>query len=184
MKKKIIFIASISIVVAVIAGIVIFLYPDNSSVERSFINTLTCIQENKFTDEFHYINSYGNVISELQLEEFDVCTASKTQFEILDVEVDNDCAVIEVECTYPNLVDNLSSLCLSDSPNNTEFEDVIGSVDLKKSTIKILLLNDNDSGEWYVVENQDLLDVLSGGLASYYSNREKEIYDRLLEGED
>lgn len=173
-KTKIVIMLSSIFVIIILVNIFIFhrFYMSDTYIEKSIFNTLNCIQTNNYDDSFYYINSFGESIESLPLEPYDILTASKTEFKIISVDTDskNHFAVAEIETSYPDI----ASIYVDEST----FQQDLDSISKKNETISILiLLHDN---KWYIVENQSLLNALSGGMVSDYSRRETEVYDYII----
>lgn len=177
-KVKIILIGSTVVLVLLISILILnnLLSPKNK-IRKDLENTLNCIIDNNFSNEFYYMNINGYLQQSIDMTEFDNMIATNVKFNILEIETESDEAIAKVEMEYPNLAKQLDGL---KSTTLTEKSFDVNSAEKVKKNFEIYLIKRDE--HWVLLQNKELMDVFSGGLSSVYSNKEKEIYEKLLEG--
>lgn len=179
-KKKIVWKVCITLVfiIVLLTALFVMLYGNNSrDVKQDIESTLQCIINDDFSTGFYYMSANGYQLKNITLTDFDKKIAKKVKFKILDIEIKDDEAIVKIEMEYPDLSKQLKKLT-GTKLTSSSFD--IDNAEQTKNEFDLYLLKIDD--HWTLLQNKELMDVFSGGLASAYSNAEKEAYEKLLEG--
>lgn len=141
--------------------------------------TLSAMTNADYTEDFYYVNSKGIIQNYIDTNELGYAILTKSKFEIEDFSLSwkNADAIASVSVKYPNVY--------------KLFNDYYSNKDMVYSTEEIsrfmteVLHNENDveyfektiqvnlvqyKSKWYLIENEAIMDVYSGGLYSEYKN--------------
>ena len=113
---------------------------------------------------------------------------NKLEYKILSSKVDGDTAIVEAEINAPNLGEIMTEFmkealslafasAFSENKSEEEIDDLMNTLlmdkmtsedmPMLKKTVKINLVKENDT--WIITPNDDLVDALTGNLASIFN---------------
>lgn len=186
--NKVLLIAVILIILAVIIGIVVFFMSKNKTPEEKIEKTIdSCFtslkssdieQANKYINYDELVSSFDEIIIENREEE--ISNIEKELFKSIEwnienIEIENDKATVVVEVTNKNFKDvitkwmeqlytkQVSVQNISDEMALKELEDVLINENATKTEIKRITLNQNDEN-WKIEVNESLRDLMYPGI--------------------
>ena len=174
MKKVIKILGIIIILVTVI--ILFYWFGIRKMIAKSdFKKTINAMSTGDYSDQFYYVDMNGLVKDDLSLNFVGYLLLQKTEFIDPKYEWSNRSADITVTVKYPNLFKVLDYKLKNEDKaySSKEIESFLKEKLLRGefgySTEELHLTIVEDDGHWFLVENKELLNVYSGGLANYYS---------------
>ena len=186
--NKVLTVAGILIILAIIISIVVFFMSKNKTPEEKIEKTIdSCFtslkssdieQANKYINYDELVSSFDEIIIENREEE--ISNIEKELFKSIEwnienIEIENDKATVVVEVTNKNFKDvitkwmeqlytkQVSVQNISDEMALKELEDVLINENATKTEIKRITLNQNDEN-WKIEVNESLRDLMYPGI--------------------
>lgn len=186
--NKVLTVAGILIILAIIISIVVFFMSKNKTPEEKIEKTIdSCFtslkssdieQANKYINYDELVSSFNEIIIENREEE--ISNIEKELFKSIEwnienIEIENDKATVVVEVTNKNFKDvitkwmeqlytkQVSVQNISDEMALKELEDVLINENATKTEIKRITLNQNDEN-WKIEVNESLRDLMYPGI--------------------
>ena len=177
MIKKIL---KITLIVFCIVLVLLFIYwfgIRRLLAKNSLKKTFAAMTTGDYTEDFYYLNSNGVTQKYLDAPELGYAVLTKSQFDIQDFDLpwNRAEATVEVSVKYPDVYKLYQDLYAS--------ADVVYSTEEINKALLNALNNDNNikycensivvsviyrGSHWYLIENEEMLDVYSGGLYTEY----------------
>lgn len=141
--------------------------------------TLNAMTTGDYTEDFYYANTNGAIQKYLDTSELGYLTLTKSTFEVekCDLSWNSLEATATLNVSYPNIYQLFNDLyATADTVYSTEeisatlIDNLKSRDDLEycDETIEVTIVQNGT--KWYLIENEALMDVYSGGLYSEYKN--------------
>ena len=185
MKKraKYILILMISVLLALIVYTLINTFIlSKYRAKRVLPLTLNAITECDFTNNFFYTNQDGYIKKYLNLNPLLYCILQECAFEPVsyDFNQKSDFGTVELRAKYPDVYSVYSDIFSKVDREYTtnEIQSILiekindGNFNMITDTIKVnIIRNHND---WYLIENENLLNIYTGGIYNEINNMVRE----------
>ena len=147
--------------------------------KNSLKDTLNAMTTGDYTGDFYYANSNGAIQKYLDTSELGYLTLTKSKFEVEECDLvwNSFEATATINVSYPNVYQLFNELyATADTVHTTEeinqtLVDALNNesdIDYCEETIEVTIVQYGT--KWYLIENEALMDVYSGGLYSEYKN--------------
>mgnify|MGYP003301200174 CR=1 FL=1 len=147
--------------------------------KSSLKGTLNAMTTGDYTGDFYYANSNGAIQKYLDTSELGYLTLTKSTFEVEECNLSWNSfeATATINVSYPNVYQLFNELYATADTVNTSEEinktliDALNNesdIDYCEETIEVTIVQYGT--KWYLIENEALMDVYSGGLYSEYKN--------------
>ncbi len=145
--------------------------------KKSLNETLNAMTTGDYTEDFYYANINGAVQKHLDTSELGYLTLTKSTFEVeeCDLSWNSFEATATINVSYPNIYQLFNDLyATADTIHTTEeinqmLIDALNDksdIDYCEETIKVTIVQYGT--KWYLLENEALMNIYSGGLYSEY----------------
>lgn len=179
MYKRIFKIFSIIFIVIIPLVAVYWFGIRGSFAKNSLKSTLNAMTTGDYTEDFYYSNSNGTIQKYLDTSELGYLTLTKSTFEVeeCDLSWNSFEATATINVSYPNVYQLFNDIyATADTVHTTEeinqtFINALnsgGDIDYCEETIEVTIVQYGTN--WYLIENEALMNVYSGGLYSEYKN--------------
>ena len=191
--NKVLVIVAILIILAVIIGIVVFFIGNNKTPEEKLKETIdSCFtslkssnieKANKYINYDELVSSFDELIienSEEEISNIEKELFKSIEWDIENIEIENDKATAVIEVTNKNFKDVItkwmeqmytvqeSKQNISDEIALRELEEVLINENETKTEIKRITLNQNDEN-WKIEVNESLRDLMYPGIDIVFS---------------
>lgn len=147
--------------------------------KNSLKRTFNAMTTGDYTGDFYYANSNGAIQKYLDTSELGYLTLTKSTFEVeeCDLSWNSFEATATINVYYPNIYQLFNELYAtadtvhtSEEINKTLIDSLNNESDIDycEETIEVTIVQYGT--KWYLLENEALMDVYSGGLYSEYKN--------------
>ena len=157
---------------------------EEEQVTVSLKNTLNCMINTNFTEDFKYLNMYGNVKSELGKNDIPCAVAKNISYNIKEIKIDTDdkgnsFAIIDTEFKTVDMVDLISALEEDVSDYRKVVVNQLNNKDYKEKNVNTQLAMMKIDDVWYLYETVELDDIFTGGLYSLEMDIKQKFFDAL-----
>lgn len=177
MLKKILKIVLIVLIIIMVLITVYWFGLRGLFAKNSMKGTLNAMTTGDYTGDFYYANSNGTIQKYLNTSELGYLTLTKSTFEVeeCDLSWNSFEATATINVSYPNVYQLFNDLYATvDTIHTTEeinqtLIDALNNesdIDCCEETIEVTIVQYGT--KWYLIENEALMDVYSGGLYSEY----------------
>lgn len=179
MLKKFLKIVLIVLIIIMILIAVYWFGLRSLFAKSSLKGTLNAMTTGDYTEDFYYANSNGAIQKYLDTSELGYLTLTKSTFEVEECNLSWNSfeATATINVSYPNIYQLFNDFyATADTVHTTEeinqtLIDALNNengIDYCEETIEVTIVQNGT--KWYLIENEALMDVYSGGLYSEYKN--------------
>lgn len=148
-----------------------------------YCNAIDSLFSNEPANNIIFVTSRGSVIDNtVASDSIAAAITDKIEYSIGNVKISDNHNTAEVTFTYPDMVDITNQYVSSETEEDLSSwltDRLDGDYPQKQETIEVDLTEENDT--YYLVVNEKLSNILTGGLIEYKMKAEKEAFAGLLE---